>query len=112
MNLKKMSRTSTVDPVPTPVPWSRPNRVFECFSKILMSLRAVLDELRSEDPSGMLPFLSISGEDGVAEKIVPVFIELLALAVVVELGCEDGFDVDFVHCKDDALGACACKQTI
>lgn len=63
----------------------------------------VLDELRSDQgPTGM-PLLPVRGEDAVAEKVLPVFMERLAFAIVLELSRQDGFDVFRLGGEDEAL---------
>ena len=51
----------------------------------------------------MVPEIPISGENAVAKKIFPVFMEGLPLPEVTELGGEDGFDILRLRREDKAL---------
>lgn len=63
---------------------------------------AVLDELRPDQLAAVVPQAAIGGEDAVAEEGLPLPVEGLAFAVVVELRSQDGLDVLGVTGEDDA----------
>lgn len=63
-----------------------------CFESVQIA-NAVLDELRSNELTRVVPLAAIGREDAVAEKIVPFFPESLTLAIVLELGSKNSFDV-------------------
>ena len=65
--------------------------------------QAVLDKLRSDQLSGIMPGVPISSEDTVSKKVMPVSVELFAFAVVGELCGENGFDIDLIKGHDDSL---------
>lgn len=59
-------------------------------------------KLRTEQFSAALPFLTICGEDAVAQERLPVGVERFRLAKVFELRGQNGLDVLRVHCDDFA----------
>lgn len=79
------------------------NQNLHMLFKDLQITDTILDELRTDQLPGIVPLVQIRREDAVAEEIMPVLVEGLALAVVAELRCENGFDVLWVGSEDDAL---------
>jgi hypothetical protein len=49
--------------------------------------QTVFDELRANQLSRIVPFVAIGCKDTVAQKVMPIFIEVLALSIVLELCC-------------------------
>lgn len=64
---------------------------------------SVASELRSNKLSAVVPHVAIRGKDAVAKKVLPIAVEGLTLAVVVELGSQHGFDILLVTSEDDGL---------
>ena len=64
----------------------------------------VPDELRSDQLPTIVPLLAIGGEDAVAQKVLPVFMEWFTLAVISKLSGQDCFDQFRVCGEDEPLG--------
>ena len=55
-----------------------------------------------------MPLLAIGREYAIAQKVVPVLVEVLALAIVVELGRQNRFDILRVCSENNASWAVTC----
>ena len=66
---------------------------------------AVLDEQRTQQLPAVVPQIEIRREDGVAEELAPFFVEIFALAIVPELGCQDRLDVLRLVREDETFPA-------
>lgn len=75
--------------------------------KAMQIAHSLLDKLWANKLSAGMPKVAIRGENRVTEELFPVLVEELALAIVVELPGEDGFDVLNVGGDDDALAGWA-----
>lgn len=64
---------------------------------------SLLDKLWANKLSASMPQVAIRSKDRVTEELLPVVVEKLALAIVVELPGQDGFDVLNIGGDDDAL---------
>lgn len=64
---------------------------------------AVSGELRPQKLAGVVPGDSINSEDAIAEEVVPLIVEPLPLAEILELSCQYGFDVLGVSGEADSF---------
>lgn len=64
---------------------------------------SVTGELRSNKLSTVVPHVAVRGEDAVAKKVLPIPVERLTLAVIVELSSQHGFDILLITGEDDGL---------
>lgn len=65
----------------------------------------VLDELRSNQSPTVMPLLPVRGENAISEEVLPVLMEGLPFAIVIELSGQDGLDVLRLRCEDETLRA-------
>lgn len=63
----------------------------------------VPDELGPDEHAAVVPPLAVRGEDAVAQELLPLLVEGLSLAVVLELRRQDGLYVLGVGCEDGPL---------
>jgi len=72
----------------------------------------VLDELRADQLPAVMPEGAVGSEDAVAQEVLPLVVEGLAFAVVVELRRQDGLDVLMIYSEDDIAAKQACFKGV
>lgn len=82
-----------------------PKQLLHMCLKELQIRYPAFHELRPNQLPAAMPEISISGEDAVTQKIFPVFMEWLPLAVITELSCENGLHVLRLRRENEALTA-------
>lgn len=80
-----------------------PKQRLDVSLKAVQVAHAVPGKLRPDELAAVVPLHAVRGEDAVAEKGRPLSVELLALAKVVELRGQHGFDVFGVGGEGDSL---------
>ena len=66
---------------------------------------AILDELGPHELAARVPQLAVGGKDAVAQKVAEVGVEVGTLAVVGELGGQQGLDVVRLGREDDGVAS-------
>ena len=77
------------------------NQNLHMFLENAQITNTVLNKLRSDQLSRIMPLIQIRREDRVSQKVFPVSMKGLALAIICELGCEDSFDILRIGGEDD-----------